>query len=192
MPEPNAFIELADKPLNPGTETLNDRRLRSVARWHAFAMREEARVSGDLQEHETDTKQGTREDGKQEPTSSDKTKTVESQDPERMSCDEDCRHGTAERDSSAINDGESPEKKQAVFERAAKHDEPLHTLDFTRVHAQKLEMPIIKHFAAAGSHEDESVTAPHTPAPEAKAEKTSGDKNHLNEEEVKERSMMWE
>lgn len=44
MPEPKAYIELASKPLNPEVETLSDRRLRSVARWHAFAMREEARV----------------------------------------------------------------------------------------------------------------------------------------------------
>ncbi|KAK0862425.1 hypothetical protein LTS02_007183 [Friedmanniomyces endolithicus] len=210
MPEPKAYIELASKPLNPEVETLSDRRLRSVARWHAFAMREEARVwneeaemarqrpmeqreplnaqgektvdtelSGDLRKHEPDTKQGTIEDHKQELASSDKTETIESHDQDRSSGDEECHqyHEIAESDSSAINDGESPEKKQAVFERADEHHGHIHTLEFNRVYAQKAEMPVLNHSAAAGwpgSHEDESVTAPHTPAPEANVEKTSG------------------
>jgi len=44
MPGPKAYIELASKPLHPEVEALNDRRLKSVARWHAFAVREEARM----------------------------------------------------------------------------------------------------------------------------------------------------
>ncbi|KAK1824893.1 hypothetical protein LTR12_000688 [Friedmanniomyces endolithicus] len=223
MPEPKAFIELDKKPLNPVIETLNDRRLRSVARWHAFAMREEARVwneetemarqrpierqeaftvqgeetvntklSDDLRENEPDTKEGSIEDSKQVLSSSDKTVTIEKHNHDPMNGDEARPSGTAKSDSSAIEDDERPEEKQAVIERAEDHHEPVYTLDFNRVYAKKAEMPVLEHSAAAISHEDRSVNAPHTPAPEAKAEKTGGDVNHLDEESMKERSMMWE
>ncbi|KAK0938605.1 hypothetical protein LTR29_009816 [Friedmanniomyces endolithicus] len=234
MSEPSAHIELASKPQHPEVDTLSDRRRRAVARWHAFAMYEEARVWREDQEAErarqrsteqqdsqesqdaqgdktvsprkscdsqeygvsgVDTEQGTIDDDQQELMSSDKTKSVESHDEERMSYDGECRHGSAgsaESDSPAIRDDENPEKKQAVFARAESNRNHLHTPDFTLVYAKKVEMPIINHSASAGSHEDEGAMVPQTPAREAKAEKKNGDVNHLDEKERKERSMMWE
>ncbi|KAK0262800.1 hypothetical protein LTS09_002775 [Friedmanniomyces endolithicus] len=219
MPGPKAYIELASKPLHPEVEALNDRRLRSVARWHAFAVREEARMwaedantahqrpleqqealtvqgeetvntklSGDLRENESETKGGPIEDDKQEFSSSDKTVTIERQDHNLTNGDE----GTAESDSSAINDGESPEKKQAVTERADDHHGHILTLVFNRVYAQKAEMSMLDHFAPAGPYKDGGVTAPHAPAPDVNVKKTSGGDNQLDGEEMKERSMMWE
>ncbi|KAK0258574.1 hypothetical protein LTS09_006833 [Friedmanniomyces endolithicus] len=82
------------------------------------------RKSCDSQEYGVsgvDTEQGTIDDDQQELVSSDKTKSVESHDEERMSYDGECRHGSAgsaESDSPAIRDDENPEKKQAVVARA--------------------------------------------------------------------------
>ncbi|KAK0269611.1 hypothetical protein LTR35_014724 [Friedmanniomyces endolithicus] len=182
MPEPKAYIELAGKPLNPELKALNGRRLRSVARWHAFAMREEARVwsegaekarqrpveqqearavqgdertntkvFGDMREKEQNTKQAATEDSQQELTSNVDTSNIEKHDHDRVNRDEECHHGTAESDSSAINDGESPEKKQAVAERVDEHRGHIHTPEFNRVSAQKAEMPMLNHSAATGS-----------------------------------------
>jgi len=76
MSEPSAHIELASKPQHPEVDTLSDRRRRAVARWHAFAMYEEARVWREDQEAERARQRSTEQQDSQESQDAQGDKTV--------------------------------------------------------------------------------------------------------------------